>query len=497
MMKYIALLLALMLLIPAALAQEGDKYTYTVVGGEEQNQVYDDQEIEGFTISNFTYRSLYPFGLEFKATITPPEDVTIASVTMFYSFTNSGTRSRIPARLSGEAENEWIAIPYEGAGLPPWHEIDVVWGIRAGDISVDSEPAHAVYYDLTREWFRAESEDIIIYWFDMPTDLGKLVIEAMETSRPLYLAGFGELLPYRPLAVIFPPGPIWNEYRGDDDIEDTQFGFTGTIISEAGSAIQRVRTLEPAVIRQDCVWNPVDPDVTWQMEYVASTVTHEVAHLYQNYIGIGGPTWWVEGQASFFENIDEYPIHDRVRGVGELRDGDLPSLQGTGPSGGPFLPAEDGCTHLAYDMGKSFMRWIVEAQGGMQTYNAIVEELKKGSRLADALLVATGQTFVELENQWRAFLGFGEIPADVLDPGAALTEADNPTFAVGDTLTTPGFPIMLPLNSVPKDPAVMNGPCPAGSDITILRSGFDGTTNWYEVECLGLNGWVQEGSLSQ
>jgi len=77
----------------------------------------------------------------------------------------------------------------------------------------------------------------------------------MAQNRENYIAGFGDILPYRPMAVIFPPGPDWNEYRGDSSIDDTEFGFTGTIIAEAASTIQRVRTLEPAEIRKDCIWN--------------------------------------------------------------------------------------------------------------------------------------------------------------------------------------------------------------------------------------------------
>ena len=167
-------------------------------------------------MTDFTYHSLYPLGLEFRAIIRPPEGVTISTVTLFYTFT-TGMTSRQRAE-PGDQPNEWVAILYEGGGLPPWHEMDVTWGIRAADdMTADSAPVHAVYYDPTREWYRAESDDIIVYWFGMPTELGHYVLDAMAGNQEKYLAGFGIRLPYRPVSVIFPPGAIWNEYRGDTD----------------------------------------------------------------------------------------------------------------------------------------------------------------------------------------------------------------------------------------------------------------------------------------
>src|SRR5690606_1542648 len=132
----------------------------------------------------------------------------------------------------------------------------------------------------------------------------------------------------------------------------------GTIIPEAGSTIQRMRTADPAAIRESCIWNPENPTLEFQLEDVASTTSHEVAHLYQQERGVSGPTWWVEGQARFFETHDEYPIDERLRTLAQMRNGDFPSFQGDGPGGGALSAAEDGCTHLIYDMGASFMRWI-------------------------------------------------------------------------------------------------------------------------------------------
>lgn len=478
-----------------ALAQDDGAYSFTVVGGKDEPQSYPDQTVDGIQFTNFTYRSLYPGGMEFKVIITPPEGVTIDQVTLFYSF-STGKGGRASAR-QGENPGEWIAIPYEGRGLPPWHEIDAYWGVRGPDLSVNSEPEHAVYYDATREWYRAESEDVLVYWYGMPEDLGRYVLEAMAQNHDKYLEGFGAALPYRPMAVIFPPGPDWNEYKGDSSIDDTQMGFTGTIINEAGSTIQRVRTLEPAEIRAECPWNPAEPSVEFQMKVAASTVSHETGHLYQQETGVlRGPTWWIEGQATFFEVFEEYPVHERLRNLAQLRGGDLPTLQGDGPSGGALTAAEDGCTHLLYDMGASFMSWLVDTHGGVATYRAVVEAIRHGASLPEALESVTGISFLDLENEWRAFLGVGPVPAEVLDPSLTLSDPVEPSYAPGEEVVLPPTPFQQLVYNAPTEKSIADAMCFANTSVEILRAGNDGTVNWYEVDCLGMVGWMNQAQLA-
>ena len=389
-MLLLMIVITLMLPVSSAWGQGDDTYTVTVVGGVDQSESFDDQTVEGFQFTELSYQSNYPSGMELRATIIPPEGVTVDRVTLFYTF-STGKTGRMAAER-GETANEWIARPFEQRGMTPWHELSVVWGARTTDgQSVDSEPLATMYYDPRHEWYYAASEDVEVYWYGMPEEFGQYVLEAMALNREQYITGFGAILPYRPVAIIYPPGPDWNEYKGDSTIDDTDMGFTGTTISEAGSTVQRVRTLEPAAIRENCIWNPEQPSVEFQMQMAASTTTHEVAHLYQEEFGVQrGPDWWVEGQAAFFEPYEEYPVHERLRSLADLRGGDLPSFQGEGPGGGALTASEDGCTHLIYDMGNSFMRWLVDNHGGMVTYRAIVDGLAHNATLPDALELATG-----------------------------------------------------------------------------------------------------------
>jgi hypothetical protein len=279
-------------------------------------------------------------------------------------------------------------------------------------------------------------------------------------------------------------------------VSDTQLGSTGTIIFEPGSTIQRVRTLEPAEIRKECIWNPPNPDQDFQFNQVASTATHEVAHVYQNELGLNGPAWWIEGQATFFEVWSEYPVHDRLRKLGQMRGGNFPTFQGGGPGGGPWFAAEDGCTHLIYDMGSSFMLWLADHYGGLEMYRSLVGKMSKGYTLEKTLQNTTGKTLLALENEWRAWLGFGPVPLEALDPGSALSAPAAPFFAEGESVTLPATTFQALLYSAPTEQSAAKGACFANTPVTILRAGSDGVINWYEVDCQGQVGWISQAHIA-
>jgi len=146
-------------------------------------------------------------------------------------------------------------------------------------------------------------------------------------------------------------------------------------------------------------------------------------------------------------------------------------------------------------MGASFMRWLVDTQGGIDTYRAVVEEMKHGVALEQALETATGQSFLDLENAWRGFLGVAEVPLSVLDPASALSEPAEPFFAEGDQVTLPAAPFQQTIYTAPSTTSISNAFCFANTPVTILRAGSDGALNWYEVDCMGMRGWMNQGQM--
>lgn len=366
---------------------------------------FPDQEVDGFSFANSTYITRYPLGLDFTITITPPEDVEILSVNLVYRFP-AGSQGRVRAQNNPENENIWQAIPYDTRGLAPWMPMSIFWRVAYGETGVaETTPVDVIYIDHTREWWRAESEDVIVYWFDFPESLGQVVMEAFVHVRDRFRQGFGDLLPFKPTVIIFPPGDVMGEWQAGGQINPRT---TGQANNETYSAVLRVRGLEIEELRKDCVWNE-ERDLDWQMRFAASVATHEVAHLYQYAFFNGiGPAWWIEGQATFFE-IDMGPVDQRLRRLAGLGE-DLSTLQGSGPSGMVSTAASDGCTHLGYEMGASFINWLVNSYGGFDTHLRIVELMDSNTGLPEALEIATGVPFSELERQWRSYIGVAADP---------------------------------------------------------------------------------------
>lgn len=67
------------------------EYTIEEVVASADALEFSDQEVDGFSFTNMSYVSRYPQGLDWKVTITPPEDEEIIAVTLFYEFAGGGT----------------------------------------------------------------------------------------------------------------------------------------------------------------------------------------------------------------------------------------------------------------------------------------------------------------------------------------------------------------------------------------------------------------------
>lgn len=380
-----------------------DDFTYTVetVSFTDEPIAFEDQVIDGFSVTDFTYMTRYPRGLEFSVRIAVPDDVDIASVNAVYRFP-AGTQGRVRAEYLPE-QDLWTATAYDRGGLPPWMTMDVTWRIAYGaDGLVETEPVNVQYIDPTRAWFRMESEDAIVYWFDFSEELGAVVAESFVKVRPRYLEAFREFLPFKPTVVIFPPGETIAESRVNGQLNPLTTGFA---IRDNYAAVLRIRGLEIEELRRECIWN--EPrDEEWQMRFAASVATHEVAHLYQFAFGSIGPGWWSEGQATYLE-LEMGPVEERLRALVASGE-DLMTFQGPGPSPMVSRAASDGCTHLGYEMGAHFINYIVNRFGG-EAHAAIVDNLLLMT-LEDAIEAATGETLLQLERDWRTYLGVNPEP---------------------------------------------------------------------------------------
>jgi len=141
-------------------------------------------------------------------------------------------------------------------------------------------------------------------------------------------------------------------------------------------------------------------------ELAYSTVVHEMEHLYQaEYVAATRdiydvPTWFPEGDATFFELHQSYDYLGRVQQM--ARNGELPPLL----VGVADAPRTDGDTARdGYDIGYSFFVWMQEQAGDLSWHREAMQLLAEDVPFFEMLEQVTGMSQAEIEQNWRVWLG--------------------------------------------------------------------------------------------
>ncbi|MCI0713652.1 MAG: hypothetical protein L0154_26075 [Chloroflexi bacterium] len=483
-------------LIPTPTAHPIDELVYdlTTAGGEDITLTFDGIEQDGLTLGETEVSSNYPRGMEFAVTASSGAG-DIVDVILFMQFVN-GSSTRFAATYDDETE-QWTARPWDtGSGQPAWTQFEFYWRIRDEEGNSLDGPTHAAeYWDPTREWNRVETGDVIIYWFGFEEVSAEYVAEgitlAVGSTEPRRIEGFGGRISYKPVGVVYPDRETLGEFQGSGLTNSNAAGYTSDSL---GMTIQSISVpTEDWFERQaNCIYLTPLEDRTEQFrvdDMIFRVVPHEIAHLYQFDKGVNvGPNWWVEGQADYF-TYEAGNYDSRLVNLATLQD--APSLEGNISA---FTYEADGCYALAYDMGVSFINWLLTNYGGLETHAQIVDLLSRNIVLADAIEQVVGVSFVELQNEWRTYLGYEPFSAEDLDPSLALGEPIDPLYLVGDIVQFPG-PSPETLHVFPGPNQISNAACFAGLDAEIVRVGSLDGVNYYEINCAGLTGWVEEGRL--
>lgn len=478
---------------PTPVPVEQTPYMLTVVGGVAETLTFDHGELDGFTLGETTASTEYPRGMVF--TINPTSATgEIQDVILFIRFVH-GSGNRVVAEWDDGA-GAWVAHPWQtGEGQPAWTYFEFYWRVRdTSGASVDTEPIAIDYADPTREWFRMESDLVVLYWYgfgeDDPDAIAQRMADSMAATQERREQGFGRALSYKPVAVVYPSDEALAEIYGSGVSNDRVAGFTS---SDLGMSVQVLRGTELVPGNENCIY-ALQPD-EWTMERrietVYSTTTHEVVHLYQYDIlgGPLGPLWWTEGQPEW-HSIAPGLYDRRLRHLGTLQD--IPSLS---TSVGSNLTQADGCYALAYDVGPSFINYLVTYYGGIDTHRQIAELMRTGPTVYKAVEQVTGKPFFDIENEWRAYLGLEPLTLADVDPAAALEPFEDNLIAVGDTITLPASPMMSPLAEKPGPKSLSGGQCFANTPVTVLNMGMLDGVPYYQIDCMGMTGWVTRDQL--
>jgi hypothetical protein len=463
-------------------------YTVETVGGAEETLTFAHADQEGFTLGETSVTSHYPRGMIF--TINPSsENGEIAKVTLRVTYAHD-LGDRFEAEWDAE-RGTWVAHPwFNGSDQPAWTPIHFHWRVRdtAGNY-VDTETFFVDYWDPNREWFRVESDHYIMYWHgfheDDPDTFATRMTEVINGAYPRWVEGFGRELSYKPIAIIYPDPYTLAEIRAGEQANTRIAGFTS---SQLGISVQSLGDGQVPPGNENCIWSTPAEERTleWRIDYMYETTPHEFTHLYQ-YDVQGSPRgflWVFEGQAEWFAN-GVGKSDGILRHLSTLQD--IPSLT---TDIGWRLPEEDGCTGLAYRMGGSFYNYLLSNYGGTATHYKIVETFYDNGSIYDAVEAITGRPFLEIENEWRAYLGFPPIEPVDLDLSLALQPYDDPLLTVGDTVILPSVPAMSLIYQEPKPNALASGSCWANMEVEILAIGQINDTVYVQVDCMGQMGWM-------
>lgn len=478
---------------PTPAPVEDIAYSLEIVGGMDVTLKFNTPNMSSFRLGETLVTSMYPRGMEF--TLKPESDQgDIQDVILFIRFVH-GTGTRVQAEWDPDREL-WVAHPWEtGEGQPAWTHFNFYWRVRdTSDNSVDTGEQTVDYWDPNREWFRMESDHVILYWFgfgeDDPDAVARTMAAAMASTEQRRVEGWGRALSYKPIAVVYPDRDSLAEMYGSGIASNRVAGFTSDSL---GMSVQVLRGTDIPPGNENCIWatQPEDWTMERRINTIYSTTTHEVTHLYQ-YDIMGGPRgflWVSEGQAEWF-SLAPGRYDERLRKLATLQD--IPSLT---TDIGSNLAQADGCYALAYDVGASFFNYLLSNYGGPATHREIVKLMIDNASIYEAVEEVTGKPFMEIENEWRTYLGYPPLSLADVDPVSALEPYEDPVIAEGDVVTLPAMPALSAVYEIPGPKALANGQCFANTPVTILQIGALDGVPYYKVDCMGQIGWMSREQL--
>jgi hypothetical protein len=213
-------------------------YELRRVGGEDKTLTFSLTDPGDFTVGETSVTSRYPRGMVF--TVEPQSaNGTISDVTLYYRFGHeSGARPQAEYDLDA---GQWVAhIWPTGEGKPAFIQLRCYWRIRdESGAYIDTEEFEVDYWDPNREWFRMESDDVVLYWFgfldDDPAYVAQGVAERMAAATVRLAEGFGRKLSYKPVTIVYPDEGSSGEVFASGVANNRITGFTS---SDIGVSVQ-------------------------------------------------------------------------------------------------------------------------------------------------------------------------------------------------------------------------------------------------------------------
>lgn len=339
-----------------------------------------------------------------------------------------------------------------GETVPPFIEVAYRWEVvdSAGEKLV-TEPVYTEYADATHDWQRLEDEHVIVFWYDRSADFGQALFQAAQEAYD-HVSRITGTTTERPIRVVI--------YNDQDDF----------------CAFYAPRTCESWIGGQTFAGITVQwgSDLDW---FVYDVIPHELAHVFYGEIfrntWVTIPTWFNEGIAVYNERTDHSREIEMVQEAAE--QGELKSL--------PVMTRGGGVVHgevsLWYAVAYSLVAFIADTYGE-ETLGELILTLADNVPFEEALQQTTGLDMVQLEIEWREWLGYPveSVPTPITLPTMAVTPFALPTAPRGQPAATAtprpsSTPTPAP-TTTPEESPSGGGPCPGVLGLVLPVGGWAG-----------------------
>ena len=353
-------------------------------------------------VKSQTFTSNYPVGGTFEIDVSSTGGKIVAALVQYQH--NPSVRKRAEAHFN-EASGTWNA-GWDTGGTPQWVAVDHWWQLtdESGNVYL-TDLVSDEYEDNTRQWKHLASEDIIVHWeATLPEETGQAIVDAMADRREFYYQNWGKLLTYTPRAIIYHGYDAVNEWAPGSDTRNP--GIGGGVTTRLGGFTTEGYGAFTGIYLDFS-------DTPEEMAY--GTVLHEIGHLYQYQNGgTFNETWFIEGDAEFMSNYDNERYLERAREIAAT--GQLAALSNIGRSG-----------REAYDVGYAFWYWFTEKYGADSHLRVwtLIGQGKPGKQASEEI---TGMTFLEMEVEFRIWLGAPNPVPATLRPTETIFFFPSPTY---------------------------------------------------------------------
>ena len=328
-----------------------------------------------------TVESRFPDGIAFDVAISSPVDIVEARVRYRVLGERVSRYAHLEFSPSRKIETDlFVRTDTAARYIPPGAEIE--YSVETTDrqgVTSESAPQRFVFLDPRFEWSRLDAPNVFLLYYGGQQGRAQRALEAAQeaVTRMGNLMGVTEpgtfrLVVYNDVAAMrraLPPRSQVQE--GTLVTEGISFGDTGVVLLLGG--------------------NP-------ELEGVAA---HETVHFLMRFAVGGGarsvPVWLNEGLAEY-ANPFPSPSFESILSRRLAANTLLPLTSLTSAPGRP----EDNL--LMYGQSRSVLTYMIDTYGEA-ALQALLQRLREGDPIDDALTAAYGLDRVGLDQAWRASIG--------------------------------------------------------------------------------------------